>query len=258
MYEDHYENFFLHIRASRDVLANFTKYTVEALEKPGIDKVLADLAPTLRAEYAKFSKGLSTHTNTSGQRQTGTRTEEEEAEAFIKHVQATHAKLISPYLFDHDSERSTFYPKKLVGLTQCPKPKRIDRYTAYTEVLEAHGLETIRAAGATARGLLDAYEKAGVTRNKSAKALSETVIGLGTGHQSLAALLWQVHCAALHVHYKEPKLARTYFAYDRLPSRSHTVKKSAATTQVSEKATTKVASIPNASVATVPEATEES
>lgn len=225
MYEERYDNHFLKLQASRDVVADFARFTVEALQQPGLDKLLTGQLPALQAAYTAFSRGLSGRTSSSGQRQTGTQTEEEAAAAFTRQVQATNAKLLKPYLFDHQSEEATFYPDKLTGLTRSAKAKRLNRYTAYVEALENHGLATIQAAGGQARVLLEAYEAASTTRNKSTQTLNTTIVDLGAHYAALAEALWDVHCAALYVHRQAPLAARIYFAYDKLPNRSPKPKK---------------------------------
>lgn len=225
MYAERYDNHFLKLQANRDVLAGFAKFTVEALQKPGLDKALTALLPTLAAAYITYSQGLKGRTSGSGQSQSGTQTEEAAATAFVQHVQATDAKLLKPYLFDHQSEKTTFYPHKLSGLTQAPKAKRLTRYAAYVEALTQHKEDSIRAAGATAQQLLTAYTTATTTGNQSDKALKDTIVDLGPGYRVLAEALWDVHCAALFVHRKAPQLARAYFAYDKLPNRNIRPKK---------------------------------
>ncbi|TGE21965.1 hypothetical protein E5K00_17055 [Hymenobacter aquaticus] len=225
MYAERYDNHFLKLQASRDVLADFAKFTVEALQKPGLDKQLTSLQPELQAAYTAYSKGLSGRTSSGGQSQTGTQTEEKAAEAFIQHVKVTDVKLIRPYLVDHVGEESTFYPNKLSGLTQSPKSKRLTRYAAYTEMLTDHEQDSLRAAGAIAQQLLKAYVDATTAGNKSDKTLKDTILNLSPGYQAVAEVLWDVHCAALFVHRKAPKLARAYFAYDKLRSRNVKTKK---------------------------------
>jgi hypothetical protein len=225
MYAERYDNHFLKLQAARDVLADFAKFTVEALRKPGLDKLLAAQLPALQAAYSAFVHSLTERTGSSGQRQTGTQTEEQAATAFIRQVQATNVKLLKPYLFDHQSEAATFYPNKLTGITQAPKFKRLTRFTAYVEALESHAEANLQTAGAEARLLLTAYEAASTARNHSTQALNETIMELTPGYQTLAEALWEVHCAALYVHRKAPLQARTYFAYDKLPNRGVRPKK---------------------------------
>ncbi|PJJ54725.1 hypothetical protein [Hymenobacter chitinivorans] len=237
MYAERYDNHFLKLQASREVLAEFAKFTVEALEKPGLDPLLTAQHPALRAAYTAFSKGVSGRTSSSGQSQTGTRTEEEAATDFIKHVKVTDTRLIQPYLLEHASEEATFYPHKLGGLTQAAKAMRLTRYAAYAEALTQHKQESIQAAGATAQRLLEAYTEATTLGNQSDKALLDTIASLAPGFQALAEALWQVHCAALYVHRAAPKQARTYFAYDRLPNRNIKPKKKPASPKASAEAT---------------------
>ncbi|UOQ53285.1 hypothetical protein [Hymenobacter cellulosivorans] len=219
MYAERYDNHFLKLQASREVLTDFAKFTMEALQKPGLDQLLTSLQPSLQAAFTAYSKGVSGRTSGSGQSQTGTQAEETAAAAFSKHVRITDVKLLQPYLVEHSGEETTFYPDKLGGLTQAAKSKRLTRYAAYVEALTEHEDEAIRAAGATARQLLNAYKAATTAGNKSDKALKDTIVDLGPGYQALAEALWEVHCAALFVHRKAPQQARAYFAYDKLPPR---------------------------------------
>jgi len=219
MYEERYDNHFLNIRASRDVVADFARFTVEAVQAPGTDALLTALLPALQTAAAAFGADLSGRVTSKGQSQTGTQTEEKAATAFTELVQATNKKLLQPRFYDKPTEQVTFYPDKLSGLTQAPKNARLTRYTAYTKALERHEDAAIQAAGAQARLLLNAYITAAATKNKSTKALQDTITSLTPGFEALAGALWAIHCAALYVHRQEPARARTYFAYDKLPSR---------------------------------------
>lgn len=219
MHKDKYENHFLNIQASRELVDDFARFTVEALQAAGTDKLLTALLPPLQAASEAFGTSLSGRTTTKGQRQTGTQTEQTAATAFTTLIQATDKKLLQPRFYDHPSEEASFYPDKLRGLTQAPKNKRLTRYTAYTEALEQHEEAAVRAVGAQARALLNAYETAAASKKQSSKKLQDTITALSPGFEALAAALWDVHCAALYVHRKEPALARNYFAYDTLPPR---------------------------------------
>lgn len=226
MYAERYDNHFLKLQASREVLADFTKFTVEALDKPGLDPLLAAQQPALKAAYTAYRNGLTGRTSSGGQSQTGTQTEESAAEAFIKQVKINDTILIRPYLVQHSTEEATFYPNKLGGLTQASKLARLTRYAAYANALTQHEDSGIRAAGATAQQLLTAYHDATTVGNQSDKTLKDTILDLGPGYQAVAEALWEVHCAALFVHRKAPKQARAYFAYDKLPNRGLKPKKS--------------------------------
>ncbi|GAA4373605.1 hypothetical protein [Hymenobacter koreensis] len=220
MYEERYDNHFRRLQASRDAFASFADYTLEALRPTAVAKLLRDERPALQAALDAFRGGLTERATGSGQRQSGTQTEDQAFDALKKLVQATDKKLLQPRFYDQPAEQALFYPEKLSGLTQAPKAQRLTRFTAYVERLETHPEATLQAAGQQARALLTAYTAATASKNQGAKAVKDTFSALGPDAQALADALWAVYCAALYVHRQEPGLARAYFAYDRLPNRS--------------------------------------
>lgn len=220
MYDERYENHFRHLQASRDTLAAFADFTLEALRPASVAKLLRDERPALQAALETFRSSLSGRTTGGGQRQSGTQTEDQAFAALKKQVQATDKKLLQARFYDHPADQVLFYPDKLSGLTQAPKVKRLTRFTAYVEHLENHEDAALQAAGAQTRALLTAYTAATATKNQGSKAVKETILALGPEALALADALWAVHCAALYVHRLHPTMARTYFAYDRLPGRN--------------------------------------
>ncbi|MCR5886638.1 hypothetical protein LRS06_02375 [Hymenobacter sp. J193] len=220
MYEERYDNHFRRLQASRDAFAAFADYTAEALKPAAVAKLLRDERPALLAALTAFRQGLSGRTSGSGQRQSGTQTEDQAFAALKAQVQATDKKLLAPRLYDHPTERPLFYPDKLSGLTQAPKSKRLTRLTAYVEQLETHADAALKAAGAQARLLLTAYTTATAAKHQGAKVLKDTISALGPEALALADALWAVHCTALYVHRQEPAKAATYFDYDTLPQRN--------------------------------------
>ncbi|MBG8556453.1 hypothetical protein [Hymenobacter guriensis] len=219
MYEERYDNHFRRLQASRDAFAAFADYTAEAL-KPAVAKLLRDERPALLSALTAFRQGLSGRTSGSGQRQSGTQTEDQAFAALKAQVQATDKKLLAPRFYDLPTERALFYPDKLSGLTQAPKSKRLTRYTAYVEQLETHTDAALKAAGQQTRALLAAYTAATAQKNQGAKTIRDTISALGPDAVALADALWNVHCAALYVHRLEPAKAPSYFDYDKLPNRS--------------------------------------
>ncbi|RYU81591.1 nitrogenase component 1 family protein [Hymenobacter persicinus] len=220
MYDERYDNHFRRLQASRDALAAFADFTLEALRPAAVAKLLRDERPALQAALEAFRSRLSGRTAGGGQRQSGTQTEDEAFESLKKQVQATDKKLLQPRFYDYPAEKALFYPDKLSGLTQASKVKRLIRFTAYVEQLEKHEETAIQAAGAQTRALLTAYTGATATKNQGRKAIKDTILALGPEALALADALWTVHCAALYVHRLHPATARTYFAYDRLPTRN--------------------------------------
>ncbi|MCB2409607.1 hypothetical protein [Hymenobacter lucidus] len=195
MYDERYDNHFRRLTASRDTLAAFADFTLD-----------------------QYRQGLSGRTTGGGQRQSGTQTEDQAFESLKKLVQATDRKLLQPRFYDHPAEKALFYPDKLGGLTQAPKTKRLTRFTAYVQQLEDHPDAGLQAAGAQVKALLVAYTAATAIKNQGSKAVKDTVSALGSDALALADALWDVHCAALYVHRRDPAKAPTYFAYNLLPN----------------------------------------
>jgi hypothetical protein len=220
MYDERYDNHFRRIQASRDTFAAFADYTLEALKPAAVAKLLRDERPALLAALDKFRQGLSGRTTGSGQRQSGTQTEDQAFAALKKQVQVTDKRLLQPRFLDHPSEKALFYPDKLGGLTQAPKNKRLTRYTAYVKQLEEHAEAAIQAVGSQTRALLTAYAAATAVKDQGTKTVKDTIAGLGPDALALADALWSIHCAALYVHRQEPRQATTYFSYGMLPNRS--------------------------------------
>lgn len=220
MYEERYDNHFRRIQAARDTFAAFADYTLEALLPAITPKLLRDERPALQAALEKYRQGLSVRSSGSGLRQSGTQTEDQAFAALKAQVQATDKKLLQPRFYDHPAEEALFYPDKLSGLTKAPKAKRLTRYTAYVEQLQAHPDAAIQAAGQQTNVLLQAYTAATAQKNQGAKAVKDTISALGPDALALADALWSVHCAALYVHRQQPQKASAYFAYDKLPNRS--------------------------------------
>ncbi|UOQ74259.1 hypothetical protein [Hymenobacter cellulosilyticus] len=220
MYAERYDNHFRRLQASRDTLATFADFTLEALKPAAVDKLLRDERPALQAALDAFRGGLSGRTTGHGQRQSGTQTEDQAFESLKKLVQATDKKLLQPRFYDHPTEKALFYPDKLKGLTEAPKTKRLTRFTAYVQQLENHPDAALQAVGAQAKALLSAYTTATAVKNQGTKAVKDTISALGPDAQTLADALWAVHCAALYVHRQEPAKAPAYFNYDLLPKRN--------------------------------------
>jgi len=218
MYDERYDNHFRRLQASRDTFAAFADYTLEALKPAAVAKLLRDERPALQAALDKFRQGLSGRTTGSGQRQSGTQTEDQAFKSLKELVQATDKKLLQPRFYDYPAEKALFYPDKLGGLTQAPKTKRITRFTAYVQQLEAHADASLQAAGAQARALLTAYAAATAVKNQGGKTVKDIISALGPDALALADALWDVHCAALYVHRREPAQAPTYFNYSLLPN----------------------------------------
>lgn len=218
MYDERYDNHFRRLQASRDTLATFADFTLDALLPAGVARLLRDERPALQAALDTFRKGLSGRTTGDGQRQSGTQTENEAFILLKELVRATNQKLLQPRFVDYPAEEALFYPDKLGGLTQAPKTKRLTRFTAYVEQLEGHSEANLQAAGAQTKALLTAYTAATTVKNKGSKAVKDTISALGPDALTLADALWDVHCAALYVHRREPAKAPTYFNYALLPN----------------------------------------
>lgn len=228
MYDERYNNHFRRIQVSRDAFAAFADFTLQALLPAATPKLLRDERATLQTALDKFRQGLSNRTSGSGQRQSGTQSEDQAFEALRKLVQATDQKLLQPRFFDYPAEEFLlFYPDKLRGLTQAPKNKRLTRYTAYVEQLENHAEAALQAAGQQSRALLTAYAAATATKNQAAKTIKDSISALGPDALALADALWAVHCAALYVHRHEPAKAPIYFDYTKLPNRGSAQRKAA-------------------------------
>jgi hypothetical protein len=225
---DKYENFFLHIKVSREGLVKFGDFTATALAAPDVEALIAGHAPTVAAAVTAMRAELVTRKGRSGGSQSGTSAEDKAFEAFKTFLQATDAKVLKGYFYDHEDERDTYYPDGLAGLTQAPVEDRLTRLTAYTEALEASEEGNIKAQGVPARKLLKLYEKASTTKTKARTALQETIGKMGPAGVALAEALWDAHTAACYAHRRAPKDARRYFDYASLPNRVYPKKKGGA------------------------------
>ncbi|TGE25750.1 hypothetical protein E5K00_11325 [Hymenobacter aquaticus] len=234
MYDERYDNHFRRLQASRDTLATFADFTLEALRLPAVPKLLRDERPALQAALDAYREGLSGRTTGSGQRQSGTQTEDQAFKSLKELVKATDKKLLQPRFYDHPAEKALFYPDKLSGLTEAPKTKRFTRFTAYVQQLESHPDAALQAVGAQVKALLVTYTAATAAKNQGSKAVKDTISALGPHALAMADALWAVHCAALYVHRHEPAKATAYFNYGLLPNpnpaRRRAKKANAATT----------------------------
>ncbi|MFD2719417.1 hypothetical protein ACFST9_11875 [Hymenobacter monticola] len=217
---DKYENFFLHLRASREGLVRFADFTATAVAAPGVDATVAGHGVALATATAALRAELVTRKGQGGGSQTSTDAEGTAFEAFKTFVQATDKKVLTGYLYDHAAERATYYPDGLTGLTRAPVKERLTRFTAYTEALEASPDAAVKAQGAAARALLKKYEKASTTKTQARTELQDTINDLGPAAAAVAETLWDVHTAACYAHRRAPLQARKYFDYAGLPSRA--------------------------------------
>jgi hypothetical protein len=225
---DKYENFFFHLKVSRDGLAKFGDFTVEAVAADGVDALIAEQGAHLQKVVADFRNEVVTRKGRGGSSQTSTDAEQTAFEAFKAFINETDKTVLVGYFYHHADERDTFYPDKLAGLTQAPVTARLTRLTAYTEALEAAADKTVQAKGAPARTLLKAYVKASTTKTKSRTTLLQTIENLGPAATAVAEALWDVHTAACYAHRRDPQQARRYFDYASLPNRQRTPKAKAA------------------------------
>lgn len=220
MYDERYDNHFRRLRASRDTFATFAEFTLDALKPAAVDKLLRDERPALQAALDQFRLGLRGRTTGSGQRQSGTQTENEAFDDLKELVQITNVRLLQPRFLSYPAEEVLFYPDKLAGLTGAAKTKRLTRFAAYVQQLEEHPDAALQTVGAQIKELLTVYTAATTLKNKGKKAVQDTISELGPDALALADALWDVHCAALYVHRREPAKATTYFNYDLLPKRN--------------------------------------
>ncbi|MBF9224348.1 hypothetical protein [Hymenobacter ruricola] len=225
---DKYENFFLHLKVSKEGFAKFGDFTATALAAPDVDALIAEAGAAVAAAVATLRAELVTRKGKGGSSQTSTSAEGKAYETFKTFIQLTDAKVLHGYFFDHADERSTYYPDDLTGLTQAPVKQRLTRLTAYVEALEASTEAPVQAQGKAARALLKAYQKASSTKTQARTALQDTIGDLGPAAVALAEALWDVHTAACYVHRRAPRQARKYFDYASLPNRVYPKKKSSA------------------------------
>lgn len=225
---DKYENIFLHLKTSREVLAKFADFTATAVAAPGVDVFIAGHGAALTAAVGAMRAGLVTRLGQGGSAQTGTSAEEKAFEHFKEFIQMTNTKVLQPYLYDHADEEKTYYPDNLAGLTQAPVKKRGTRLAAYVKALQESADDTVKAQAAAAALLLKKYAKAATTKTKSRTDLNQTISDLGPGERAVAEALWDVHTAACYVHRREPMQARRYFDYASLPNRVFAKKRAAA------------------------------
>ncbi|GAA4042937.1 hypothetical protein GCM10022409_31100 [Hymenobacter glaciei] len=221
---DKYENFFLHLKASRETLAKFAEFTATAVAAPGVEALIAGHGAALATAVAGLRTDLVTRRGQGGNAQTGTGAEQTAFEAFKTFIQATDVKVLRPYFFDHADEEKTYYPDKLSGLTQAPVKARATRLAAYVKALQASPDDAVKAQGPAAAALLKQYTKAATTKTKARTDLQETLADLGPGARAVAEALWDVHTAACYAHRRAPQQARRYFDYASLPKRVYAKK----------------------------------
>ncbi|MDQ2794414.1 MAG: hypothetical protein M3Y12_10475 [Bacteroidota bacterium] len=224
---DKYENFFLHLKASREVLARFAEFTATAVAGPGTEALIAGHGPALAAAAAALRADMVARQGQGGSAQTSTSAEQTAFEAFKTFIQATDAKVLKPYLYDHADAQASYYPNKLAGLTQAPVRDRATRLTAYTKALQESADDAVKAQGPAAGTLLKQYLTAITTKTKARTDLQETLADLGPGALAVAEALWDVHTAACYVHRRAPMQARRYFDYASLPNRVYPKKTAA-------------------------------
>ncbi|MGY3088135.1 hypothetical protein ACVWYF_001168 [Hymenobacter sp. UYAg731] len=217
---DKYENFFLHLKASREGLAAFGDFTATAVAAPDVDALIAGQQATLTAAVAGLRHDMVARQGQGGGRQAGTSAEQKAYEAFKTFVQATDVKVLKPYLFDHAAERATYYPDNLGGLTQALVKDRLTRLTAYTEALEKAEDQAVQAQASPARTLLTVYAQASTTKTKARTNLQQTITDLGPAARAVAEALYDVHTAACYAHRRQPQQARQYFDFASLPNRT--------------------------------------
>jgi len=227
---DKYENFFLHLKASREGLAKFGDFTATAVAAPGVDALIADHGAALVAAVAGLRADMVTRRGLAGGSQAGTSAEQTAYDVFKAFIQATDVKVLKPYLFDHADEHDSYYPDNLAGLTQAAVEDRLTRLTAYTKALEGAADKTVLAQGAPARALLKQYIKATTTKTKTRTDLQQTISDLGPAALVVAEALWDVDTAARYAHRRAPMDARRYFDYANLPNRVYPKKKAATKT----------------------------
>ncbi len=220
--DDKYENFLLKLGVSRPAFAKFADFAVEAVTAPGVDPLIVGHGAALKAAHDAFRVELVERIGAAGGSQTGTQTETDAFAKFKAFITTTNVSTLQPYLLTRPADAPLFYPDKLSGLTQATKKTRLTRLTAYTEALEAAdatlpALPDGPRPGAAARALLTAYEAVFKAKTSSRTTLKDAIADLGPVGIALAECLWEVHCAALYVHRKEPKQARKYFDYAGLP-----------------------------------------
>ena len=231
-HDEKYENFFALFGVSRPALAKFADFTVEAVAAPGVDPAIVARAAGLKDLRNAYRDELVDRLGAAGTSQAGTVTEQEAFAAFKAFVQATHVDVVQAYLRRHASEEDIFYPHQLRGLTQAIKKNRLTRLTAYTVALEgAPALPNLplpegapantppQRPGAAARLLLTAYETAAKTKTTGRTILKDAISDLSPAGRALTHALWGIHCAALNVHWEDPRQARKYFDYTSLPRR---------------------------------------
>lgn len=217
---DKFENFYLNLKGSRDTLVAFADFTATAVAAPGIEGLIAGHGPALAEAVAGLRQDMVTRQGQDGGSQSGTSAESTAFAAFRVFIVATDTKVLGPYLFDHATERATYYPAKLGGLTQAPMKTRLTRLTAYTQALEGARDKTVQAQAAPARVLLETYTTASTTKTKARTSLQQTIGELGPAALAVAEALWDVNTAALYVHRRAPLHARQYFDFARLPNRT--------------------------------------
>lgn len=230
--DDKYENFMTKLAVNRAAFAKFGAFTATAIQAPAVDPLIAGHRGALEGALKAYEQELVERVAAGGTSEVGTATEDDAYAAFRAFIRQTDIDLLKPYLSRHPSEASYFYPQKLSGLTQAAKRDRPTRLKAYTEALEQADSRlpalpvppgapagTVGARpGAAARALLTAYEAALQQKTGSRTGLKGAIADLSPAEKALAEALWEVHCAALYVHRKEPRLARQYFDYAGLPT----------------------------------------
>ena len=225
LYADKYDNHFLHIDCGRARFADFSRFTLNAVQQaaapPALAALAADFAKTLQA----FSDDVVTRTTSGGTAQDNTAAEDTQWTAIKAFIGRTDTVSVQPAFVDDAKGLKAIYPARLSGLTQASKGTRQAKFEAYVQALEAAAPTLTAAPGKAARKLFVAYQQLADTKDAGETDVSTLIQQLGPKAVALCESLWQVHCTALATYFATPHLAAAYFHYGLLPTKKRGPKK---------------------------------
>ncbi|WP_210513672.1 hypothetical protein [Hymenobacter terricola] len=219
LFDDKYDNHFLHIDCGRAKFITFADYTLTAVSKPDAPAALAALAPALALVLAAFGGHVVARTGGGGTAQTATATEDGQWTAIKAFITETDVKAVRPAYFGNDEGLLTIYPAKLGGLTQASKATRLTKFEAYVQALEGAAALLTAAPGQAARLLLKDYRAVASTKAGTKSGVTALIGKLGPEAEAVCWALWDVHCAGLAVYARSPRLAAALFDYALLPTK---------------------------------------
>lgn len=218
LYADKYDNHFLNIDCGRARFADFSRFTLNAVQQASAPPALAALAADFATTLQAFADDVVTRTASGGTTQSHTEAENAQWEIIKDFIARTDTVSVRPAFVDAPEALHAIYPAKLSGLTKATKGTRLAKFEAYVQALEAAAPTLPVKVGKDARQLLKTYRTLADTKDTGQTVVSTLIQQLGPKAVALAEALWQMHCTALAAYYANPHLAAAYFNYSLLPT----------------------------------------